>query len=238
MSVNEEDDMLTEEESLQAPLSARENEPESEQESNTPVSGPQEGAGIEPTPEQHLLEHTASPLRTVQGVLGFDERGRARMDLEGITEVEHIHDLEEMLRDGKVTGLTSVETVKLLQYLSWRSSFQDRTRGSLPDAQRDFTAQEFRLYKAGTSRTGYVWPFLDIWNVPDIYTTAGGRSPQDDDADYDEEQNTQLEDAPVVDPEMQNKILQEAFVMAEEYHREFHDGLFRKEVLRKAIESE
>jgi hypothetical protein len=54
----------------------------------------------------------------------------------------------------------------------------------------------------------------------------------------DEERNKKLEDAPTVDPKSQNATLQEAFAVAEKYHREFHDCQFRKEVLRSAIESE
>jgi hypothetical protein len=100
MSVNDRDGIL----------SQTKNVPQNEQESNEPVLVPQEETDIDTAAEQHL-QPMPSPLRTVQDVLDFDERGRARMESEGITEVEHIHDLEDMLRDGKVTGLTSVEKV-------------------------------------------------------------------------------------------------------------------------------
>mmetsp|Transcript_31632 Transcript_31632/g.52199 ORF Transcript_31632/g.52199 Transcript_31632/m.52199 type:complete len:229 (-) Transcript_31632:45-731(-) len=183
----------------------------------------------------HVLQDATSPLRNVQDVLGLDGQSRARMKSEGITQVGHIHGIEDLLREGLVDGLTSVEKVKLLQYLSWRSNFQERAKGALPNPQRDFTIDEYNRYKRATLRTSYVWPFLGIWNMPDGQEAKGRNSKDDDDV----EQNAHGDTPLVVEQQLQqNARLQEHFAQAEEFHMDFHEGMGQKEDLKNAIESE
>jgi hypothetical protein len=110
-------------------------------------------------------EDDDSELRHVIDVLGLTAASRRSIKAEGIRQVADIYDIEDLLQQGKVSGLRSVKTAKLLQFLAWVKYFQaNDAQGSMPNMQRDFTAEEYQDFIEGvrTQKHTHVWPFPGV----------------------------------------------------------------------------
>lgn len=179
-------------------------------------------------------------LRHVQDVLELGPESRERMRMEGITRIEHLFDIEHLLRENKVKGLLSVETVKLLQFLSWVPYFQTQARGTLPNVQADFSVEEYNRFVARerASAHTHVWPFLGLWEVQDDAHQVNKDSTFMEDTldDLDEEQIISHKEVASQEVFPGSARLRENFLLAEEAHRDFHDGSGRRKDLKEAIE--
>lgn len=101
-------------------------------------------------------------MRHLQNVLGFNYSSRRRIRAEGMESLGDLYDIEDLLREGKVQGLRSIETARLIQFLDWVKVYQKRADGCLPDIERHFSRHEYEAF-LGSQRTksySHVWPFL------------------------------------------------------------------------------
>lgn len=177
-----------------------------------------------PKIEEFDEEEEDSELRRVLDVLSLSEESRRRIRAEGIKQVSDLFEIEELLQHGKVSGLTSVETAKLLQFLAWaRSSRVRHAQDSLPNVLRDYTKEEYQEFVEceRTKKQTHVWPFpgVDVGETS-ILLRPLHCSVQDIETDGEDRVASQS----ITQREIRSARIRAFFSLAEDSHKDFHAG--------------